>query len=709
MKEDAKFAVGIDLGTTNSVLAAVELKKCDREIAPVEVIEIPQLVAPGKVEGRGQLPSFLYLPHEAELPPEDRVLPWNERVERLVGVLARQLGSKTPIRLVASAKSWLCHAGVDPKRPFLPLEAPEEVPRISPYEATVEYLKHIRDAWDHLHPEDPLSEQELIITVPASFDPAARELTYQAAQELGLGHAVLAEEPQAAFYSWIQQSGGKWREQVSVGDLVLVVDVGGGTTDLTLIAVTEEDGNLQLSRIAVGEHILLGGDNMDLALAFLVKSKLEKEGKKLDHWQVQALTHSCREAKEQLLSDPSLSAVPVVVPSRGSKLIGGTLRAELTRDEVQRVLVDGFFPHIPVDTKPVKRPRTGLTTLGLPYAQDPRMTAHIAHFLTIQKEATSDLEGFELPENARFIRPSAILLNGGVFKAEVLAQRLLEVINRWLEEEGAPKARLLEGNDLDFAVARGASYYCYVRRGGGVRIRGGTAAAYYVGVESTLPAVPGFPAPLRLLCVAPFGMEEGTEAPLPDYEFGVVVGEPVRFKFFASKVRRHDRVGTILEDWSEDGIEELDEIEVVLPPGEKHRPGDIVPVQLRAAYTETGTLRLEAIAKDTNERWKVEFEVRAKEQELLTETAEDVPLPEEEVSQKVLEELEEAPPSAEEPAETLKEEAAPEPEPGVQEEEKEKKVPPEAVTSEVSQEAPKAEEKKEEKGKKKGLFGLFKK
>ena len=691
MKENARFAVGIDLGTTNSVLAAVELSRCDREIAPVEVVEIPQLVAPGEVEGRKQLPSFLYLPHDAELPPEDRVLPWNDRVERIVGVLARQLGSKTPIRLVASAKSWLCHAGVDPKQPFLPIEAPEEVPRVSPYEATCEYLRHIRDAWNHLHPEDPLEEQDLVLTVPASFDPAARELTYQAACELGLGHAVLAEEPQAAFYSWIQRSRGKWREAVGVGDIVLVVDVGGGTTDLTLIAVTEREGNLELNRIAVGEHILLGGDNMDLALAFLVKGKLEKEGKRLDHWQVQALTHSCREAKEQLLSDPDLSSVPVVVPSRGSKLIGGTLRAELAREEVQRVLVDGFFPDVPIDTKPAKRPRAGLATLGLPYAQDPRITAHIAHFLTLQKEAAGDLEGFELPEGSRFIHPSAILLNGGVFKADILAERLLQVVNRWLEEEGAPKARLLKGSELDFAVALGASYYGYVRRGGGVRIRGGTAAAYYVGVESTLPAIPGFPPPLRLLCVAPFGMEEGTEAPLPDYEFGVVVGEPVRFKFFASKVRRHDQVGTLLEEWSEEEVEELDEIEVTLPPGEKHRPGEIVPVQLRAAYTETGTLRLEAIAKDTGERWKVEFEVRAKEREMAGEV-EEAPPPEEEVGQRVLE--------------TLQEERSEEEKPAVLDQEPAEGGEPQSA---VSEEASAEKASSTEDSKKKGLFGLFKK
>ncbi|WP_022948978.1 Hsp70 family protein [Methylohalobius crimeensis] len=612
MSEEKRYSVGIDLGTTNSVVSWVDLSQCDREKAPVEVAGIPQLIAPGEVEERGQLPSFEYLPHPDELGAEDRVLPWRENVDHIVGVLAREMGSKTPIRLVASAKSWLCHAGVNPKDAFLPIEAPEEVPRTSPYQASLEYLQHLRDAWNHQHPDSPLEQQDLVITVPASFDPAARELTAEAAREAGLSQAILLEEPQAALYSWIQRTEGQWREQVQVGDIILVVDVGGGTTDLSLIAVTEEDGNLQLNRVAVGDHILLGGDNMDLALAYVVKMKLEQEGKPLDPWQVQALTHSCRGAKEQLLADPDLAQAPVVVPSRGSKLIGGTLRAELTREEVNRTLIDGFFPQVEVTEKPISRPRTGLTTLGLPYAQDARITAHLAHFLSRQVSAVDELEGVDLPENARFIHPSAVLLNGGVFKPQLLSDRLLAVVNQWLTADDAPAARLLEGADLDLAVARGGSYYGYVRMGGGVRIRGGTAAAYYIGVESAMPAVPGFPPPIRLLCVAPFGMEEGTEAPLPPHEFGVVVGEPVRFRFFNSTIRREDPVGALLDHWTDEEVQELAEIEVTLSP-ENHQPGEVVPVQLAALYTEVGTLRLEAVAKDTGERWKVEFEVRGQE------------------------------------------------------------------------------------------------
>ena len=610
MSETSRFSVGIDLGTTNSVLSYVELAACDGEKASLEVLAIPQLTSPGTVAERQQLPSFLYQAHEAELRAEDLELPWGNEGRAIVGEMARNLGSKTPIRLIASAKSWLCHSGVDCRAAILPIQAPEEVARVSPLEASKQYLSHLRAAWDARFPEDPLSEQELVITVPASFDPAARELTVEAAHAVGLRRAVLLEEPQSALYSWIQRSEGQWRDQVKPGDIILVVDVGGGTTDLSLIAVTEEDGSLLLNRVAIGDHILLGGDNMDLALAYVLKMKLEAEGKRLEPWQVQALTHGCRDAKEAILADEAVHEVPVVVPSRGSALIGGTLRTALTREDVTRTLVDGFFPKVDIDARPSVQARTGLTTLGLPYAKDARITCHLAAFLARQVSAANELEGFELPEGARIIRPTALLLNGGVFKAEELSQRLLEVLDAWLAEESAAPARLLQGADLDLAVARGASYYGYVRKGQGVRIRGGTAAAYYVGVESAMPAVPGFPPPMQALCIAPFGMEEGTEAELPPHEFGLIVGEPVRFRFFASTVRRDDLVGTQLDYWREDELEELHEIEVTLS-ADRHASGQVVPVYLAAKATEVGTLQLEAVGRGGEDRWKVEFDVRA--------------------------------------------------------------------------------------------------
>jgi len=427
-----------------------------------------------------------------------------------------------------------------------------------------------------------------------------------------LDQAILLEEPQSALYSWIERSQDKWRDQVKVGDVILVIDIGGGTTDLSLIAVTEQDGNLELTRVAVGDHILLGGDNMDLALAYTVKAKLEQDGKRLEPWQIQALTHGCRDAKEKILSDPEADNIPLVVPNRGSSLIGGTLRTELTREEVNRVLVEGFFPKNSVTEQPVSRARTGLRTVGLPYAQDAGVTRHLAAFLTRQVAATEEISDISLSENASFLHPSAVLFNGGVLKSDLLGQRLMAVLNSWLTAEGAPEARLLEGADLDLAVARGAAYYGFVRKGQGVRIKGGTAAAYYVGVESTMPAVPGMMPELQALCIAPFGMEEGTEQELLGDEFGLVIGEPVRFRFFSSTVRRDDQVGARLEHWSEDELEELDEIEITLPV-ENHNPGEVIPVHLCAAVTEVGTLELQAVSTQDGSRWKIEFDVRAGE------------------------------------------------------------------------------------------------
>jgi len=607
-----RFSVGIDLGTTHCVLSYADLDHIDDEEFSPQVMDIPQLTSPGSVEDKQQLPSFLYQAHEAELAQGSTSLPWVAKPDYLVGEIARNLGSKTPIRLVSSAKSWLCHAGVDCKAPILPAEAPDEVERVSPFQATTAYLQHMCDAWQSLHPKAPLDKQDVVITVPASFDPAARELTVEAARAVGLGQAILLEEPQAALYSWIEKSHGDWRKQAEVGDIILVIDIGGGTTDLSLIAVTQQEGNLELTRVAVGDHILLGGDNMDLALAYTVKTKLEKDGKRLEAWQIQALTHSCRDAKEKIFNNAEIDNIPLVVASRGSSLIGGTLRTELTREEVNRVLVEGFLPKVAVSDRPISRARTGLRTAGLPYAQDAGITRHLAAFLAKQQGATDELKDINLPEHASFLHPTAVLFNGGVLKADTLAERLMEVLNSWLSAEQAPEARLLEGADLDLAVARGAAYYGYVRKGKGVRIKGGTAASYYVGIESAMPAVPGMAPEIQALCIAPFGMEEGTQQELPDDEFGLVIGEPVRFRFFASNTRREDKVGTRLDYWTNEELDELDEIEITLPE-EGRRPGEVVPVHLCAAVTEVGTLELQAVSQNDNGRWKIEFDVRAGE------------------------------------------------------------------------------------------------
>ncbi|WP_428353897.1 Hsp70 family protein [Methyloprofundus sp.] len=613
-EKGAHYSIGIDLGTTHCVLSYADISDPDADEIFQQVLQIPQLTAPGVIEEKDQLPSFLYQAHEAEINEGETALPWTAKPDYLVGEIARNLGTKTPIRLVSSAKSWLCHAGVDCKSAILPNESPEDVERVSPFQASSAYLEHLCAAWNKQHPEAPIQDQEITLTVPASFDPAARELTAEAAKKAGLQNAILLEEPQAALYSWIEKSEGDWRNHANVGDIILVVDVGGGTTDLSLIAVTEEGGTLGLTRIAVGDHILLGGDNMDLALAYTLKAKLEKEGgKRLESWQIQALTHACRAAKETILSNDEADNIPIVVPNRGSSLIGGTLRTELNRDEINTVLLQGFLPEVASSEQPVSRARTGLRTAGLPYAQDAGITRHLASFLTRQLNAIDDLSDISLPGNATFIHPSAVLFNGGVLKATRFADRLMDVINSWLRAEQAEDARVLTGLDLDLAVARGASYYGYVRKGKGVRIKGGTAASYYVGVESAMPAVPGMSPEIQALCIAPFGMEEGTEVELPNDEFGVIVGEPVRFRFFGSKTRREDLVGTRLDYWSDDELEELDEIEITLPE-ENRKAGEVIPVHLSVAVTEIGTLALQAISNQDDNRWKIEFDVRSGEE-----------------------------------------------------------------------------------------------
>ena len=618
-----RFAIGIDLGTTHSALAYVDIAGSDGEATVHGTLSIPQLTAPGTVESMPLLPSFLYLPHADEMAAGDLVLPWPADGQHAVGELARSRGATTPIRLVSSAKSWLCHPGVDRRASILPHDAPPEVARVSPLDASTHYLEHVRNAWDHAHPEAPFAQQDVTVTIPASFDPAARELTVEAAKTAGCSSLTLLEEPQSALYSWIEGSRGGWRKQVRPGDILLVVDVGGGTSDFSLIAVLERDGNLELHRVAVGEHILLGGDNMDLALAHGVARKLAAAGTTLDAWQLRALTYACRSAKERLLGDADGStgttAQPIVVPSRGSKLIGGSIRTELTADEVGATIVDGFFPQVEAAARPVSRVRAGLAQLGLPYAQDAAVTRHLAAFLGRQLGAVAELEGFGArigngAQGASFLHPTAVLFNGGVFKSALLADRTLATVNGWLAAEGAAPARLLGGADLDLAVARGAAYYGYVRHGHGVRIRGGTAFAYYVGVESSMPAVPGIEPPVEALCVAPFGMEEGTEAELPALELGLVVGEPVHFRFFASSVRRQDSVGTLIGAWAPDELQELAPICATLPP-EGRSPGEVVPVRLHARVTEAGTLELEAVPRSGGERWKIEFDVRGERQQ----------------------------------------------------------------------------------------------
>ena len=608
-----RFAVGIDLGTTHSALAVAPL---EGDAPRPQVLTIPQLVAQGQTDAPPLLPSFLYFAHPSEGP---QALPWDAERSFVVGEYARARGTDAPARVIASAKSWLSHPTVDRRAGILPLGAPEDIEKISPVEASWRYLEHLSEAFDARFGggDAAFVKQDVVVTVPASFDASARELTVEAALAAGIENLTLLEEPQAALYAWTLGMGEAWRTHLRPGDVVLVVDVGGGTTDFSAIAAVEKDGSLDLVRVAVGDHILLGGDNMDLALAHLVRQKLEVEGKAVDRWQQVSLVHACRVAKEQLLSDASLEKAPIAIASRGAALLGGTLRSELTRDEVTRTIVDGFFPSVAGDARPTTRARAALTQLGLPYASDPAATRHLAAFLARQAGALASLEGFAPAPGAssrapRLLHPTAVLFNGGVMKADPLRGRLLETLDAWLAEDGAGPVRVLEGADLDLAVARGACAYALVRRGKGLRIRGGTARAYYVGIEDAVPAVPGIEPPVTALCVAPFGMEEGTEAELPPQELGVVVGEPVRFRFFGSSVRRGDAAGDSIDDWRAGDLDELPPIEITLP-AEGRREGDVVPVRLRSRVTEVGTLLLEAEPVrplKTDERWRVELSVR---------------------------------------------------------------------------------------------------
>lgn len=585
------------------------------------MLAIPQVTSLGTVEEQPLLPSFLYLPNTQEFPAGALALPWNRKTKTadapaaiVVGEFARHHGAKVPARLVSSAKSWLSHAGVDRQSAILPWQAPADVSRVSPVEASRHFLAHLRAAWDRQFPDTPCAQQDIVLTVPASFDAAARDLTLAAAQQAGLPHITLLEEPQAAFYAWTEQMGEGFRKHVRPGDVILVIDVGGGTSDFSLIAVTDQGGEVQLTRVAVGDHILLGGDNMDLALAYTVSQRLAAEGRKLDAWQFNALTFACRHAKESMFADPKLKRTPLVIPGRGSSLIGGTVKAELTRDELTRVLTDGFFPEVPFTETPKTARSTGLTQLALPYAQDAGVTRHLAAFLTRQARALATAHATPVAIAGKaFVHPTAVLFNGGVFKAGLLKQRVLDVLNGWLAADQGQPAKELEGAELDLAVARGAAYYGWVRHGHGLRIRGGTGRAYYVGVETAMPAVPGMAPPVRALCVAPFGMEEGTKADVPPQEFGLVVGEPTRFRFFSSSVRRDDAVGAMIDHPADsDEFEEVAPIESTLP-AKGGDAGRLVPVNLQAAVTEIGTLELRCLEQAGPGRWKLELNVRMKE------------------------------------------------------------------------------------------------
>jgi molecular chaperone DnaK (HSP70) len=600
-----QYIIGIDLGTTNCAVAYSPAAGDPREIPPVELLPIPQLTNPGELRDEPLLPSFLYIPGSSDFPAGSIAVPWDASPHYVTGALAQKRGAEVASRLIASAKSWLSHAGVDRTAAILPPNAPESVEKISPVEAARRFLEHLRAAWDAKMPDAPFTDQQVFVTVPASFDAVARELTLKAAELAGYKNLLLLEEPQAAFYAWIERHP-DWRERVQVGDLILVIDIGGGTTDFTLIAVTEQSGDLQLDRVAVGEHILLGGDNVDLALARHLEQQLIAQGAKLDAMQLHALWQQCRLAKERLLEpDSKKREHPVTILGRGTGLVGGTIKTKLLREDVDRILGEGFLPAVSSQDMPQRR-KTGLSEIGLPYAADAAITRHLARFL--RQQAAQSEHGSVRRGSSGLAAPTHVLFNGGVLRANLVRKRILEVLNGWLGEEGMQPVVSLIGEDLMHAVARGAAYYGLARSGRGVRIRGGIPRTYYVGVESSLPAVPGMPVPVKALTVAPFGMEEGSSLQLREREFGLAVGEPAEFRFFQSAVRKNDAAGAMLDDIAGD-LEELSPIEVCLPAS--GNAGEFVPVTLETVVTETGMLQLWSVARD-GRRWKLEFNVREK-------------------------------------------------------------------------------------------------
>ena len=574
----ARYAIGIDLGTSNTALASADLAVAD-PAQTLAVFPVEQLVGPGEHAARELLPSAVYLPGEHELPPGALALPWAEH-DWAVGAFALAQGARVPQRLVVSAKSWLCHPRVDRTARILPWGAAPELAaqRISPVEASERIVAHLREAWDAAHPAEPLDAQDVVLTVPASFDEVARELTVEAARRAGLAQLTLLEEPQAAFYDWTRTHAKLLRESLGQGEssqrLVLVVDVGGGTTDLTLVLADLGGAEPTFERVAVGDHLLLGGDNMDVALAHGLEPKLAPTGK-LDTMQWTSLVHAARSAKELLLRADAPASTLVKLPGRGARLLGGALSAELSREEARRVVVDGFFPRTGPDDVPARGRTTGLAELGLPYASEPAITRHIAAFLKRHKRSA----------------PDAVLFNGGALTPALVRERLVEVLSGW-----AGRAVQVLANDApDLAVARGAAQFALARRGLGRRISGGSPRAYYIGLGGE---------PQAAVCVVPRGLPEGEGVELPARTFKLLLGKPARFELWQSTGSRTDRPGELvtLAGETADDLDPLPPLSAALAGS-----GEIT-VRLSAQLTAIGTLEIWCVG--ASQRWKLEFSLR---------------------------------------------------------------------------------------------------
>jgi molecular chaperone DnaK (HSP70) len=611
----SRYLIGIDLGTTNSVVAYIDTEKVADANSPIPVLSVPQLVAPGEVRTLAALPSFLYFPTEDELTAGGVVATWNEHPAMVTGVLAREQGALVPSRQVSSAKSWLSYPGVHRRAKILPAQAEPPQPMISPVEASARYLMHLRDTWDGALGSDAetrFEHQEIVLTVPGSFDEEARELTVEAARNARLENLTLLEEPLAAFYAWIAANPralAEASEHLRDGELILICDIGGGTTDFSLVRARLVNGELQFERTAIGEHLLLGGDNLDFALARHVEKKLKDI--KLTLRQRYALRRACCAAKERLLSDSPLERVLVTVLGSGSAVVGQALSTDLRREEVLQILTAGFLPITAPDDMPAPGRPTGLRELGLPYASDPAITKHLAAFLT---QAAVAMNGSSA--NPRLVRPDVVLFNGGFCAPSVTRERIVEALSSWFGG-GRWRPKLLNNEAPDTAVARGAAYYGRVRRGTGLRIRAGNARSYYIG----LPSEHG----LQGICVLPAGIEEGTTLPLLNRDFSVLANRPVSFTLYSSRTRHavHAEVAAL----DEADIHRHPPLVTLLRYGKKMR--DVyLTIGLRASFTEVGTLELWCESRDTPHRWRLQFELRDEEaqaQQLDTVKSQPVP------------------------------------------------------------------------------------
>jgi molecular chaperone DnaK (HSP70) len=598
-----QYIVGIDLGTSNTVVAYVETGSED-----IRVFDIDQLVSPGEVAARPLLPSVRYHTAQGELSAGDVQLPWpdaaSQKLERdaqhpvVIGRLARSLGAQVPGRLVASAKSWLSHASVDRTAPILPWGASEDIYKVSPVTASASYLAHVRAAWNQRFPHAPLEQQDVVLTVPASFDDGARALTLEAARIARLPKLRLLEEPQAAFYDWLFRHRGSLATDLANTRLVLICDVGGGTTDFTLIKVQMQDGQPQLTRVGVGNHLMLGGDNMDLALAHLAESRLSTPQSRLSAASLSQLVERCRGAKEQLLGADAPDATSITLLGAGSKLIGGARTTEITRQEVEQIIVDGFFPSVAADARP-GRPRGAIVEFGLPYASDPGITRHVAAFLSRLAAQSREASGTSASaaDDALPV-PDTLLLNGGVFRAEALSERLAATLGTW---RGAP-LQVLHNDNPDVAVARGAVAYALARKGQAPRIGGGSPRSYFLVLDEDSEV-------LRGVCVLPRGTEEGHEIHLADRAFALRLGHPVQFHLVSSLSDTQWQPGELAELPLSEFVR-LPPIATVVPPRDASQSGE-TPVQLVASLTEVGTLEVHCLdASDPARRWLLEFQLR---------------------------------------------------------------------------------------------------